>query len=87
LTAPNLRRERQKELISELESEVVQKMEQVELLAEENKLLKLRTRVLEHAVEGREYQVRGGGSRAAVAARWGASCAKGGSGAPPRPLN
>jgi hypothetical protein len=36
---------------------VVQKLEQVELLAAENDVLKLRTRVLEKAVEGREEQV------------------------------
>ncbi|GBF90314.1 hypothetical protein Rsub_02420 [Raphidocelis subcapitata] len=51
-------RERQKELISELESEVVQKVEQMELLSQENQLLKLRTRVLESAVEGRDEQLK-----------------------------
>jgi len=38
--------------------QVVTKLEQVELLSQENDVLKLRSRVLEGAVEGREEQVR-----------------------------
>jgi hypothetical protein len=54
-------RERQKELITELENEVVHRLEQVELLSRENDVLKFRSHVLERAVEGQEEQVGVGG--------------------------
>jgi hypothetical protein len=51
------RRERQKATISSLEAEVNQKLAELQLLSEENEMLKLRSAVLEAVTSGREYHV------------------------------
>lgn len=50
-------RERQKATISSLEAEVNQKLAELQLLSEENEMLKLRSAVLEAVTSGREYHV------------------------------
>lgn len=50
-------RERQKGMITDLEKQVVSKLEELRLLSEENKVLKLKTSVLERAVEGWGEQI------------------------------
>lgn len=50
-------RERQKEMINNLQKEVEDKMGQLQLLSAENEILKLRTSVLESAVSNRELAV------------------------------
>lgn len=57
-------RERQKATISNLEAEVTQKLAELQMLSEENEMLKLRSAVLEAVTSGREYHV----SAAAAAA-------------------
>eukprot|EP00879_Flechtneria_rotunda_P000231 GHRR01000309.1.p1 GENE.GHRR01000309.1~~GHRR01000309.1.p1 ORF type:complete len:945 (+),score=429.08 GHRR01000309.1:255-3089(+) len=56
--APSRRfRERQKETISNLEAEVIQKLAQLQALSAENEMLKLRSAVLEATVKGRECHI------------------------------
>lgn len=51
-------RQRQKATISNLEAELTQKLAELQMLSEENEMLKLRSEVLEAVTSGREYQVR-----------------------------
>lgn len=55
----NLRacRERQKATISSLEAEVTAKLAELQVLSQENEMLKLRSAVLEAVTSGREYHV------------------------------
>jgi hypothetical protein len=50
-------RERQKATISNLEAEVAQKLAELQVLSQENEVLKLRSAVLEAVTSGREYHV------------------------------
>jgi hypothetical protein len=50
-------RERQKATISTLEAEVSQKLAELQVLEQENDMLKLRSAVLEAVTSGREYHV------------------------------
>jgi Tfp pilus assembly protein PilN len=50
-------RERQKATISTLETELSQKLAELQVLEEENEMLKLRSAVLEAVTSGREYHV------------------------------
>jgi hypothetical protein len=50
-------RERQKATISTLETELLQKLAELQVLEEENEMLKLRSAVLEAVTSGREYHV------------------------------
>jgi hypothetical protein len=52
-------RERQRDTISSLEAELSDKLAQLQVLAAENELLKLRSTVLEATVKGSECQVGG----------------------------
>jgi hypothetical protein len=52
-----LHRERQKGTITELEGQVVSKLEELRLLSQENKVLRLKTSVLQRAVDGWNEQV------------------------------
>lgn len=57
IAVPAVRRERQKATISTLEAEVSQKLAELQVLADENEMLKLRSAVLEAVTSGREYHV------------------------------
>ncbi len=48
-------------MIGDLEQQVLLKLEELKLLTSENKVLKLKTSVLQRAVEGWDEQVKGAG--------------------------
>jgi hypothetical protein len=58
LYTPPLSRDRQRGLMASLETELAEKMQQLQLLTAENEMLQLRASVLEAAVAGREEVVR-----------------------------